>query len=163
MPAAEIGFSQRSRTLDCSMTQLVREREENISRIPPIDLFETEAEMMEDSITERTGLIRRTTLGRNDIQRDHATNLAQQTGEGGDGLPPLPPSGGGKFKKVSTLVIAMNRFKCESSFHVCQFRTSATRYLRSYTPPVFTSRIHLESTKYSSNAYSRFLFTVQPP
>jgi len=67
--------------------------------------------MMEDSITERTGLIRRTTLGRNDIQRDHATNLAQQTGEGGDGLPPLPPSGGGKFKKVSTLVIAMNRFK----------------------------------------------------
>lgn len=38
-------------------------------------------------------------------------HFTEQTREGADGVPPLPPTAPKRFKAVSTLVIAMNRFK----------------------------------------------------
>jgi len=72
--------------------------------------------MTEDPVSERTGLFRRTTLGRNEFQRDGAVkHFTEQTREGADGVPPLPPTAPKRFKAVSTLVIAMNRFKGDSA------------------------------------------------
>jgi hypothetical protein len=90
----------------------------------------------EDPISERTGLIRRTTLGRNDFVQDDApenptlkVKLTDYGRESADGLPPLPPKPPKRFKTVSTLVIAMNRFKGDSGSFILYLHTA--RYAHS--------------------------------
>jgi hypothetical protein len=57
-------------------------------------------------------------LERNDFRED-ARKLSDQTRENADGLPPLPPTAPKRFKTVSNLVIAMNRFKGDSPASLC--------------------------------------------